>query len=65
MVASWCCTTSLLQIARYKPIIAVFDAVLSGMDIVKKIEALGSSSGKTSKTIKIADSGELPSRAES
>jgi len=34
--------------------------VLEGMDVVKKIEALGSGSGKTSKKITIADSGELP-----
>ncbi|KAK9802926.1 hypothetical protein WJX73_008578 [Symbiochloris irregularis] len=42
----------------------VFGKVLTGMDIVKKIEALGSSSGKTSKTIKIVDSGELPNDKE-
>jgi len=37
----------------------VFGEVLEGMDVVKKIEALGSASGKTSKKIVIADSGEL------
>ena len=38
----------------------VFNAVVDGMDLVKQIEALGSGSGSTSKTITIADSGELP-----
>jgi peptidylprolyl isomerase len=40
----------------------VFGKVLDkeSMAIVKKIEALGSSSGKTSKTVTIVDSGELP-----
>eukprot|EP00948_MAST-09A_sp_MAST-9A-sp1_P003679 g3679.t1 len=37
----------------------VFGEVISGMDLVKKIEALGSGSGSTSKTIRIADSGEI------
>lgn len=37
----------------------VFGEVLDGMDIVKKIEALGSQSGKPSKRIVISDSGEL------
>eukprot|EP01138_Halocafeteria_seosinensis_P008058 gb/GECG01008234.1/.p1 GENE.gb/GECG01008234.1/~~gb/GECG01008234.1/.p1 ORF type:complete len:202 (+),score=26.66 gb/GECG01008234.1/:1-606(+) len=39
----------------------VFGKVLEGMDLVRKIEGLGSSSGKPSATIKIADSGELTS----
>ena len=30
------------------------------MDLVKRIEALGSGSGTPSKTVTIADSGELP-----
>jgi len=38
----------------------VFGEVIEGMDVVKAIEALGSHSGKTSKTITIVDSGELP-----
>lgn len=38
----------------------VFGEVLEGMDVVKAIEALGSQSGKPSKSIVIADSGELP-----
>merc|ERR1712222_204334 len=37
----------------------VFGSVTEGMDIVKKIEAVGSESGKTSKKIVIADSGQL------
>jgi len=38
----------------------VFGKILDGMDLVKRIESLGSSSGSTSKEIKISDSGELP-----
>ena len=37
----------------------VFGEVLEGFDIAKKIEALGSQSGKPSKRIVVADSGEL------
>ncbi|KAJ8962070.1 hypothetical protein NQ318_018019 [Aromia moschata] len=37
----------------------VFGSVVEGMDVVKKIEALGSQSGKTSKKIVVADSGQL------
>merc|ERR1711970_1275091 len=37
----------------------VFGKVISGMNVVKDVEALGSSSGQTSKDIRIADSGEL------
>merc|ERR1712032_1332319 len=37
----------------------VFGAVTSGMDVVKKIEAVGSQSGKTSKPVLIADCGQL------
>lgn len=37
----------------------VFGQVVEGLDVVKKMEALGSTDGKTKKTIKIADSGEL------
>ncbi|KAG8817602.1 hypothetical protein FRC17_011161 [Serendipita sp. 399] len=35
----------------------VFGEVVQGMDIVKKIESYGSQNGKTSKVIKITDSG--------
>lgn len=37
----------------------VFGKVVKGMDVVKKIESLGSDSGKTSKRIVISDCGEL------
>jgi peptidylprolyl isomerase len=37
----------------------VFGRVIEGMDIVKKIESVGSQSGRTSKTVKIVDSGEI------
>ncbi|KAG2447830.1 hypothetical protein HYH02_007286 [Chlamydomonas schloesseri] len=38
----------------------VFGKVVEGMDVVYKVEAVGSSSGKPSKKVTIADSGELP-----
>merc|ERR1712070_280749 len=37
----------------------VFGKVIEGLDVVKAVEAVGSQSGKTSKEVKIADSGEL------
>ena len=37
----------------------VFGKVTSGMDVVQKIEAFGSDSGKTSKPVEITNSGEL------
>merc|ERR1712109_409490 len=37
----------------------VFGSVTEGMDVVKKIEAVGSSSGKTAKPVVIADCGRL------
>ncbi|XP_052068286.1 peptidyl-prolyl cis-trans isomerase-like [Mytilus californianus] len=37
----------------------VFGSVVEGMDIVKKIEGVGSQSGKTSKEVKITASGQL------
>merc|ERR1712076_205065 len=37
----------------------VFGSVVEGMDVVKKVEAVGSQSGKTSKPVVIADSGQL------
>nr|XP_037281474.1 peptidyl-prolyl cis-trans isomerase-like [Rhipicephalus microplus] len=37
----------------------VFGSVVEGMDVVKTIESYGSKSGKTSKKVVIADSGEL------
>jgi len=38
----------------------VFGKVVEGLDVVKAIEAMGSQSGKPSKTVTIVDSGELP-----
>merc|ERR1739845_196945 len=37
----------------------VFGSVVEGMDVVKKIEAVGSQSGKTAKPLVIADCGQL------
>lgn len=37
----------------------VFGSVVKGLDVVKAIEAVGSQSGKTSKQVVIADSGQL------
>ena len=37
----------------------VFGHVSNGMDVVKKVEGYGSSSGKTTKPIVIADCGQL------
>jgi len=42
----------------------VFGKVSEGMDIVKAVEAVGSQSGKPSKKVTIADSGELEMPAE-
>ena len=38
----------------------VFGKVLDGYDVVKKIEGVGSKSGKTSQEVRVAASGELP-----
>ena len=38
-------------------------AVIDGMDIVKRVEAIGSGDGKPSKTVHIADSGEITGAA--
>ena len=43
----------------------VFGKVIDGMDVVKTIESYGSSAGRTSKTIKIADCGQITSRQKS
>jgi peptidylprolyl isomerase len=37
----------------------VFGKVVEGLDVVKKLEAVGSKSGATSKPAAIADSGQL------
>jgi len=42
----------------------VFGRVLEGQDVVDKIEAIGSGSGKPSKPVVIEDSGELTIEAE-
>ena len=41
----------------------VFGKVLRGQDVVKAIEAVGSGSGKTSKPVVVAGSGELTKKA--
>lgn len=38
----------------------VFGKVIEGFDIVKAVEAVGSQSGKPSKSVRISASGELP-----
>ena len=37
----------------------VFGKVIDGMDVVRAVEAVGSQSGKTSKEVRIAASGEI------
>merc|ERR1712151_1271120 len=37
----------------------VFGSVIEGMDVVKKIESVGSQSGKTAKPVVVADCGQL------
>merc|ERR1719373_219689 len=37
----------------------VFGKVVEGMDVVKKVESVGSQSGRTSRPVKIAQSGQL------
>ena len=37
----------------------VFGSVVEGMDVVRKMEKLGSQSGKTSKKVTISDCGQL------
>ena len=37
----------------------VFGSVTKGLDVVKKIESYGSSSGKTKQPIVVSDSGQL------
>ncbi len=41
------------------PCAVVFGQVVEGMDIVRAIEAVGSSSGKPSQQVTIADAGEV------
>lgn len=42
-----------------------WNAVLEGMDVVKKIESVGSPSGKPSSVVTITDAGELPVKKRS
>lgn len=42
----------------------VFGKVLEGMDVVKKVEAVGSQRGTTAKEVVIADSGELDAKGK-
>ena len=37
----------------------VFGRIVEGMDVVKAIEKVGSSSGRTSKTVTVADCGQI------
>merc|ERR1711937_1049779 len=37
----------------------VFGSVVEGMDVVKKVESVGSQSGRTSRPVKVADCGQL------
>lgn len=37
----------------------VFGSVVEGMDVVRKMEAIGSQSGKTAKPVAISDCGQL------
>lgn len=41
------------------------NTVVEGMDVVKKIEAVGSASGKPSAVVEITDAGELPVKKKS
>ena len=56
MVHNYFCTVKTAQLDGKH---VVFGSVTEGMDIVKKIEAVGSLSGKTSKAVVIADCGQL------
>ena len=42
----------------------VFGIVIDGMDVVKKVEAVGSQSGTPAKKVVVVDSGELPMEEE-
>ena len=46
-----------LRVAELEPSVSV--AVIEGMDIVYKVEKVGSQSGKTTKKVMIADAGEI------
>lgn len=40
--------------------VAALSAVLEGMDVARRIEAVGTASGTPKKKVKIVDAGELP-----
>lgn len=50
---------NLLRSCRLDDRHVVFGSVKDGMDVIKKVEALGSRSGRTSKRVTISDCGEL------
>ena len=56
-----CCRSSLCWYLKAVTLLGavVFGQVVDGMDIVKAIEAVGSSSGKPSQQVTIADAGEV------
>lgn len=56
---NWGLLTRLSRVHRLDGKHVVFGHVKEGMEVVKKIEALGSRSGKTSKKIVISDCGQL------
>ena len=52
-------TVFTLRICRLDGKHVVFGSVVDGMDVVKKVEAVGSQSGKTSAKVIVADCGQL------
>lgn len=50
---------SLLFIFRLDGKHVVFGSVIEGLDVIQKVEGFGSESGKTSKPIKVDNSGQL------
>ena len=53
---TYCCTITYTTTTGKH---AVFGKLLDGFDVLKKIEAVGSRSGTPSKSVRIAESGEL------
>jgi len=69
-VARWQTRKQLLFVCSFRTcflffIQVVFGEVIDGMETVKKIEELGSQSGRTQKKITISDSGEIPTEQKS
>jgi cyclophilin family peptidyl-prolyl cis-trans isomerase len=48
-----------VEIHLTRALFTVFGSVVDGMDVIDKIERVGSQSGKTAKTVVIKDCGEL------